>query len=672
MRMFKIGIALIAFMFSVETVSAKVTWLPEYAESLEGQDNVKTPTSCADIGYKTAEDIGNMTCSKQQPVIGVGICYSGCYCDTDKYPYTLQNCSGDFKLAGKVCYDGNTYYYSQCEDHTCDNREHNIVNEDWGCMQYYEDCPDKCEIPYVDNCHNRGDNASAYGCKTYWDDCPSKCKDGVSCTPTNCSGFNLIKLPENVKDSATCVIGCGDATVRYKIVECEEGYELVEGQCQLIPCVPNDCSGFDLTEVPANAKDYETCEIGCGDTTVRYKVVECEEGYELVEGQCQPIPCVPNVCSGFDLTEVPANAKDYETCVIGCGDTTARYKVVECEEDYELVEGQCQPIPCVPNDCSGFDLTEVPANAKDYETCEIGCGDTTVRYKVKQCNFGYTLKDGKCEDLGAVVLIVTTTAADAKFSFDINGKSFEVDWGDGTIDSSETHTYTKAGTYKIGITGFPTHIEVGSLGTKFSNITIEDLDIESLTSGNNMFSKVSNIVSGEIPNLPPNLQEASEMFKGCDNLKGDFPELPEFLSNAQEMFYGCTGLGPDVPDLPDGLGSANSMFQDCTGIEGSLPPLPDSIKDAVAMFKGCTGLTGRISNIPALLMIGDQMFMECTGLEGEVPELPEELQSSTYMFYGCSGLSGRAPSKPRYLTSDMYTFTGTQVEYSSEWPRDAW
>ena len=562
MRMFKIGIALIAFMFSVETVSAKVTWLPEYAESLEGQDNVKTPTSCADIGYKTAEDIGNMTCSKQQPVIGVGICYSGCYCDTDKYPYTLQNCSGDFKLAGKVCYDGNTYYYSQCEDHTCDNREHNIVNEDWGCMQYYEDCPDKCEIPYVDNCHNRGDNASAYGCKTYWDDCPSKCKDGVSCTPTNCSGFNLIKLPENVKDSATCVIGCGDATVRYKIVECEEGYELVEGQCQLIPCVPNDCSGFDLTEVPANAKDYETCE--------------------------------------------------------------------------------------------------------------IGCGDTTVRYKVKQCNFGYTLKDGKCEDLGAVVLIVTTTAADAKFSFDINGKSFEVDWGDGTIDSSETHTYTKAGTYKIGITGFPTHIEVGSLGTKFSNITIEDLDIESLTSGNNMFSKVSNIVSGEIPNLPPNLQEASEMFKGCDNLKGDFPELPEFLSNAQEMFYGCTGLGPDVPDLPDGLGSANSMFQDCTGIEGSLPPLPDSIKDAVAMFKGCTGLTGRISNIPALLMIGDQMFMECTGLEGEVPELPEELQSSTYMFYGCSGLSGRAPSKPRYLTSDMYTFTGTQVEYSSEWPRDAW
>ena len=158
-----------------------------------------------------------MTCKKSRTFADLGTCLEQCYCDRDVYPHTSQSCTGYYQPAGEVCNDGHTDYYKLCEDHTCDYRTHNMVNEEWGCMQAYIDCASKCEIPYVDNCHAREDNLSQWGCDKYWEDCPSKCEEGTICTPADCSGFALTEVPPNSKAYDTCTVGCGDNVTRFKI-----------------------------------------------------------------------------------------------------------------------------------------------------------------------------------------------------------------------------------------------------------------------------------------------------------------------------------------------------------------------------------------------------------------------------------------------------------------------
>lgn len=76
---------------------------------------------------------------------------------------------------------------------------------------------------------------------------------------------------------------------KYEVTGCESGYikEPLTGSCikDLISCTPNDCSGYDLTSIPENAS-YDTCTPGCGDTKPRYKVISCNSGYVTSVSSC--------------------------------------------------------------------------------------------------------------------------------------------------------------------------------------------------------------------------------------------------------------------------------------------------------------------------------------------------------------------------------------------------
>ena len=289
----------IAAYWLISASSAKVYWLPDYLQS--NLDRVNSPSdnnggtvspggggnddrSCSTWGMLSWEQISARGLSSEDcdrhSFPQVGICYDNCKCPA-RFQYTSSNCSDDkipsgascdgeyetcscntsrfpytscpsgYVPGGEACNDGSTHY-SECinpcdtlTDHDCgafecqktyadcsskcevcytDNchlREDN--SNSFGCQKYWDDCSTKCETPYQDNCHNRTDNQTDYGCQKYWQDCPSKCEVGKTCTPTDCSGFNLTSVPANASYE-TCSPGCGDSSKRYRITQCNAGY----------------------------------------------------------------------------------------------------------------------------------------------------------------------------------------------------------------------------------------------------------------------------------------------------------------------------------------------------------------------------------------------------------------------------------------------------------------
>ena len=259
----------IIFSFCVVfAADAKVYWLPDYLQ--DNLDRVNSPSdnngsatspggsdnenlSCASWNMLSADQIAERGFSSQNcdkhSFPHIGICYDNCLCP-DRFLYTSSNCSGDKILSGSVCdgkYDAcvcdtskfpytscpsgyipggtscsdDTTRFSECTN-LCDGLDDHECGE-FGCQKTYSLCSSKCEVCYSDNCRNRTDNSSDYGCEKYWQDCSSKCEVGKTCTPTDCSGFNLTAAPANASYEI-CSKGCGDTKVYYRITQCNAGF----------------------------------------------------------------------------------------------------------------------------------------------------------------------------------------------------------------------------------------------------------------------------------------------------------------------------------------------------------------------------------------------------------------------------------------------------------------
>ena len=224
------------------SADARMYFLPDYQngaylkrvnDNSNSDDPVSTPDlrSCAVYsGFLSAEQKGNMECNIVKTFPDIGTCYSECECNPEVYPFNSSNCS--YNLEGDTCID------------TLE-------------VEYYSNCHNPCD-DFVDN------NCGSYRCKVTYasDGCSTKCKTCYSNTcdyPEN-SGYPL---------KADCQYGCdaqgvlsGCATKCYA--------------CQT--CAPNDCSGYSLSSCPANGV-CESCSVGCGDSTVKYRFAQCNLGF---------------------------------------------------------------------------------------------------------------------------------------------------------------------------------------------------------------------------------------------------------------------------------------------------------------------------------------------------------------------------------------------------------
>lgn len=136
---------------------------------------------------------------------------------------------------------------------------------------------------------------------------------------------------------------------------CKDGYEYVDGECQP-KCGPNEARDAD-----------GKCD--------------CKAGYEKVNGKCLE-KCGPG-------EERDSSGK----CVSACGSNERRGDDGECEciDDYEKINGRCVPI------CKNGQERDASGR------CVSACGKNEVRNSDGECvcRSGYELNDaGKCEPVG--------------------------------------------------------------------------------------------------------------------------------------------------------------------------------------------------------------------------------------------------------------------------------
>lgn len=374
----------------------------------------------------------------------------------------------------------------------------------------------------------------------------------------------------------------------------------------------------------------------------------CISALHLTNVMAQSCDLAPT-CSelGFTQTEAECSGKKMLVCPF---DRTA----VFCGGDIPV---------CYPTDCSAYTLASCSKDSL-CQSCIVGCGDTQERYR---------------ESVDYVFLKVDASTSQ-KLSFDSSGGDIIVDWGDGTIDNNQSHTYTENGSYNVRIGGEITDLTMKA--STVNQIQILSLDLPSITSMS--FYSVCHLMTGSIPSLPENLIDGTEMFRDCDKLTGSIPSLPSSLKKGNYMFYDCEKLTGSLPNLPKGLENGSNMFSNCTGItggfptlpdslvigdnmfsnlelQGSLPDLPMSLTDGRGMFSNLTHLTGSIPTLPGKLTKASSMFSGCSGITGNVPALPTGLTYATQMFYGIGGLVGNPPTKPSGLNSYAEIFAGTSV-----------
>jgi surface protein len=173
--------------------------------------------------------------------------------------------------------------------------------------------------------------------------------------------------------------------------------------------------------------------------------------------------------------------------------------------------------------------------------------------------------------------------------FTLNGHT--TDWGDGTINTLDTHTYSSGGTYVVTSTGAP----------------VTDL----LYYGHALAPKLLRVLDGSAIQMT----DLGDMFRDCNLLTAVVLFDTSSVTNMAYTFYGCTSL-TSVPLLDtSGVTNMIAMFLACTALT-SVPlfdtssvtnmsftfyscnslitvPLFDtsSVTDMKSMFFACTSLT---------------------------------------------------------------------------------
>ena len=190
---------------------------------------------------------------------------------------------------------------------------------------------------------------------------------------------------------------------------------------------------------------------------------------------------------------------------------------------------------------------------------------------------------------------------------------FNIDWGDGTVDSNIQHTYT----LKEGDSTQFTLKTKDILGqdlrkcciaiNKLLFVPLYDNDDPDAFDENteNLFKGFINLkhvgdITGRIKDLtgmfkgcvklehPGNLTEGAEitdrMYEGCTSLK-ECCKLPSTVKSAVSMYYRCSSLEV-AGELNEGLTDASFMYS-ASGVVKMDNPLPSTLKNIDSMFYCC-------------------------------------------------------------------------------------
>lgn len=247
--------------------------------------------------------------------------------------------------------------------------------------------------------------------------------------------------------------------------------------------------------------------------------------------------------------------------------------------------------------------------------------------------------------------------------------NFTIDYGDGTVaeitsfdDEDRFHTYSKAGTYDVKITGVCEGWSFYYIGDSASNLT--QIKQWGVTQAKHIdFGNCTNL-SGQIPTPVKNSFNTVESFRllfyKCTNLNSQIPE--NLFYNASNVItlrnaFNYSGVTGNIPE---------NLLKYCTNVEniaflfdkskitGSIPENLfnncTKLKNAESVFR----MTSIIGEIPERLFYNchnlvkvSGIFEECTGLIGKIPENLfsncTNITNAGFVFLGCTGLTGTIP-----------------------------
>ncbi len=571
--------------------------------------------SCRDFGlYDHCMDKNILAtgASARHPLPGLN-CYNwqtDCKCPSEyKYQQGLYSCT----LGGDVCY---TLYTSA------------------GVRNLYTECTCGSQYKYL----GEPNAAAVIGNRSF-----VKCVSPATVGGSSCSfpGTGLYQLAAGGRTSKIEL---------YTECTCPSGYTFNNGTCVA------QCTDYPLTVCP------EGCNCSsCADTSAtKYKIDSAKPSWGIASDG--------KTCNNCDAC--PAG---YTAGVTTCdsASTTPNYHQHATAQSCGKVCGYCSCDNIVSTcTAANYPLSSIPANA-NYSSCNTGCGsDKVTRYKITSCKSGYELKNGICErpttptlpTSDYIQIAVNAPSNNTTLNFALEGSGYKIYWGDNTVDSNSSHTYEKAGDYVVTMSSGITSLKAQSSTAKITKLSSLDMN----TIKTMQFSKNCDKLTGDIPEFPYNLSDATEMFKNCTGLEGDIPEFYN-LEIGTDMFNGCTGLNGFIyaenNEFPSSLKKAERMFYNCENLTGPIPDLHHTkITDGTRMFDGCKNLTGDVPILPSTLEVANEMFAHCSNLDGFICKIHDEepshencleplvnLQEARYMFAGDRLLQGMIPELPDNL-----------------------
>ena len=203
--------------------------------------------------------------------------------------------------------------------------------------------------------------------------------DGT-CVENDCSGFPLTSCPAAAEeDCSRCQTG---DVVKWKANHCKNGWVLRDGVC-----VENTCTR-GATDIAHCTTKTEVCREG---DTPYYICSQCEEGYDP-DGETV---CVPSDCSGFPLSSCPA-AADGDCTQCKSGDVI-KWKANSCQNGWELVDGECVENTCTEGKTEILHCEELDEVCRAGDTPYYLCDLCETRYYSNTAHDTCTECSGKTE-----------------------------------------------------------------------------------------------------------------------------------------------------------------------------------------------------------------------------------------------------------------------------------
>ena len=175
-------------------------------------------------------------------------------------------------------------------------------------------------------------------------------------------------------------------------------------------------------------------------------------------------------------------------------------------------------------------------------------------------------QNGSPVDLDSFIIQVQTdntgTSADNQFTLRWIG-TYDVDWGDGNVDTgvtnTQTHTYSSVGTYDVSVTATSGQIYFNNLGDKLKLLDIKQWGTCEWTSFNRAFQGCSNMnaTATDNPNLS-NVLTFYRCFHSCSSFNADISNWDvSNVTNIYQMFLSCTVFNQDISGWD--VSSVNTM-----------------------------------------------------------------------------------------------------------------